>query len=173
MYIQKNLAKKHYLVGLKDGAAVCLCGKARGSKRVRQKELSHGIIISTMKALVIKPEPMRKILSGSKCWEIRRGKCQIRGLVGLIESGSGTVVGVAELADCVGPLTREIRIRNARKMGVTTATAAESWPRDLYAWVPRKRQRLTRPVRYKHPSGIVRWVPLSPSVTSAVLRQVI
>jgi hypothetical protein len=129
--------------------------------------------ISTMKALVIKPVPMKKILSGSKCWEVRRGRCQIRGLIGLIESGSGTVVGVAELADCVGPLTRQVRIQNARKIGVTAETAGEPWPRGLYAWVLKKRQRLTIPVPYKHPSGIVRWVPLSPFVTKAVLRQVI
>jgi hypothetical protein len=113
-----------------------------------------------MKALVIKPEPMKKILSGSKCWEVRRGRCQIRGLVGLIESGSGTVVGVAELTDCVGPLTRDLRIRNARKIGVSIETAAEPWPRGLYAWVLRNRRRLSRPVRYKHPNGIVRWGPV-------------
>jgi len=70
-----------------------------------------------MRALVIMPRPMRQILDGAKSWEIRRGRCLIRELIGLIESGSGTVVGVAELVDCIGPLARQIRIRNARKMG--------------------------------------------------------
>jgi len=60
-----------------------------------------------MKALIVKPGPMKKILDGSKSWEIRRGRCHIRGLIGLIESGSGEVVGVADLADCIGPLKRE------------------------------------------------------------------
>jgi hypothetical protein len=49
-----------------------------------------------MRALVIKPEPMKLILDGPKSWEIRRGRCLIKGLIGLIEGGSGTVVGVAE-----------------------------------------------------------------------------
>jgi len=57
-----------------------------------------------MRALVIKPGSMHLILDGPKSWEIRRGRCHIRELIGLIESGSGTVVGVAEI-DCVGPLT--------------------------------------------------------------------
>jgi hypothetical protein len=37
---------------------------------------------------------------------------EISELIGLIESGSGTVVGVAEVTDCVASLTREAR-RNA------------------------------------------------------------
>ena len=114
-----------------------------------------------MRALVIMPGPMRQILNGAKSWEIRRGRCLIRELIGLIESGSGAVVGVAELVDCVGPLTRKMRIRNARKMGVTVAEASERWPADQYAWVLRRRRRLAKPIPYKHPSGIVRWVPLS------------
>jgi hypothetical protein len=77
---------------------------------------------------------MHLILDGPKSWEIRRGRCLIRELIGLIESGSGMVVGVAELTDCVGPLTRELRICNSRKMGVTVADASARWPADCYAW---------------------------------------
>lgn len=124
-----------------------------------------------MKALIIKPEPMKKILDGSKCWEIRRGKCHIRGMIGLIESGSGAVVGVAEMVGCVGPLSREMRVKNARKMGVSREVAMERWPRDLYAWVLQNRSRLRKAVPYKHPSGAIRWVPLSPSVEKATLGQ--
>jgi hypothetical protein len=124
-----------------------------------------------MKALIIKPGPMRMILDGSKCWEIRRGRCHVRGLIGLIESGSGSVVGVAEVADCVGPLTRETRIQNARKMGVTVDEAAQRWQQGLYAWVLKKRRRLVNPVQYKHPHGAIRWVPLSSVVEKAVIQQ--
>lgn len=124
-----------------------------------------------MKALIIKPEPMRDILDGVKSWEIRQGRCNIRGLIGLIESGSGAVVGVAELVDCIGPLTRPIRMANARKMGMSVSEAAERWPKNTYAWVLKKRQRLAEQVKYKHPNGITRWVPLSPTVKQAVLKQ--
>lgn len=130
-----------------------------------------GDTILLMKALIIKPDPMKKILEGSKCWEIRRGRCHVRRLIGLIESCSGSVVAVAELADCVGPLTRALRLPNTRKMGMTVGEAAERWPRDLYAWVLKKRRRLSNPVRYRHPNGAIRWVPLLPAVEKAVLRQ--
>lgn len=124
-----------------------------------------------MKALIVKPGPMKKILDGSKSWEIRRGRCNIRGLIGLIESGSGAVVGVAHLADCIGPLKREQRIQNAQRMGITVDEAAARWPQDSYAWVLRKRRRLSHPVRYVHPQGAIRWVPLSPAMEKAVLKQ--
>jgi len=124
-----------------------------------------------MRALVIMPGPMHLILDGHKSWEIRRGRCLIRELIGLIESGSGTVVGVAELSDCIGPLTRELRIHNARKMGITKLEASERWPTDYYAWLLQKRMRLRRPVPYKHPNGIVRWVPLPKAVEANVRAQ--
>ena len=124
-----------------------------------------------MRALVIMPGPMRLILDGPKSWEIRRGRCLIRELIGLIESGSGKVIGVAELHNCVGPLTRKLRIHNARKMGITVAQASERWPTDYYAWVLRGRQRLGTPVPYKHPNGVVRWVPLSRATEAAIRRQ--
>jgi len=124
-----------------------------------------------MKALIIKPEPMRKILDGSKSWEIRAGRCHVRGLIGLIESGSGAVVGAAELVDCVGPLTRTLRLANARKMGVSAGEASKAWSRGLYAWVLKKRRRLSHPVRYKHPQGVIRWVSLSSTVEKAVRGQ--
>lgn len=124
-----------------------------------------------MRALVIKPEPMKLILDGPKSWEIRHGRCLIEELIGLIESGSGTVVGVAQLTGCIGPLTRDLRIRNARKMGVSVEEAGERWPKDSYAWVLKKRRRLNKPVRYKHPNGTVRWVPLSPVIEVAIRKQ--
>jgi hypothetical protein len=114
---------------------------------------------------------MRLILDGRKSWEIRRGRCLIKELIGLIESGSGTVVGVAELTGCIGPLTPDLRMKNARKMGISVEEAGRRWPKDSYAWVLQKRQRLDKPVRYKHANGIVRWVPLSPATEAAVRKQ--
>ena len=70
-----------------------------------------------MRALVIKKPWPDKILAGTKTWEIRGSRTNIRGTVGLIESRSGTVVGVCEVVDCVGPLTAEEFRRNARKAG--------------------------------------------------------
>lgn len=78
---------------------------------------------------------------------------------------------MAELSGCIGPLTRDLRIRNARKMGVSVEEAGERWRKNSYAWVLQNRRRLNKPVPYKHPNGIVRWVPLSAATEAAVRKQ--
>jgi hypothetical protein len=45
------------------------------------------------------------ILAGSKTWEIRGSSTGKRGRIALIQSGSGTVIGVADLVGVVGPLS--------------------------------------------------------------------
>lgn len=60
-----------------------------------------------MRGLRIRGPWIDLILSGGKTWEIRGSATRVRGLIALIESGSGTVVGVAELTGRVGPLTLE------------------------------------------------------------------
>ena len=47
--------------------------------------------------LLIRAPWIDKILDGSKTWEIRGSNTYKAGHIGLIESGTGTVVGVAEL----------------------------------------------------------------------------
>ena len=53
-----------------------------------------------MKALIIKNPWIDYILNGSKVWEIRGSKTNIRGQIELIQSGSGLVVGSCEIIDC-------------------------------------------------------------------------
>ena len=55
-----------------------------------------------MKALIIKKPWIDYILNGSKVWEIRGSKTNIRGKIELIQSGSGLVVGSCEIIDCKG-----------------------------------------------------------------------
>jgi len=43
-----------------------------------------------MHALVIRPQWIEKILAGKKTWEIRGSRTAIRGIIGLIPSGSGS-----------------------------------------------------------------------------------
>lgn len=42
-------------------------------------------------------------------------RTNVRRLVGLIRSGSGTVIGVCEVIDCIGPLTAHEFHKNARR----------------------------------------------------------
>ncbi len=68
-------------------------------------------------------------------------------------------------------LTLDLRMKNARKVGIPLEEAGERWPKDSYAWVLQDRRRLNKPVPYKHPNGIVRWVPLSPATEAAVRKK--
>ena len=56
-----------------------------------------------MKGLIIKERWLDEIFAGRKTWELRGSRTSARGKIGLIESGSGTVVGTCELVDVVGP----------------------------------------------------------------------
>jgi hypothetical protein len=125
----------------------------RRSRRKKQESLTRGLIVWSY--------PLEQILRGSKTWEIRSRAAHVRGRIGLIESGSGTVVGTCELVDCKGPLTREQRRTGARRAGFPRG---ETIGPGTYAWVLKRARRLRQPVRYRHPRGAITWVKLGASV---------
>ena len=123
-----------------------------------------------MRGLMIVEEPLSKILTGTKTWEIRGSRTLIREQVALIHSASGTVVGVCDLVDCVGPLSPEDLRKHASKAGMTRRTADSSY-KQTFAWVIKNARRLPKPVPYKHPSGAIIWVTLDDAVVKTVKRQ--
>ena len=121
-----------------------------------------------MRALIIKKPWLDKILAGTKTWEIWGSRTNIRGRIGLIESRSGTVVGLCEVIDCVGPLTAEEYRRNARRAGMLPAEANLGGYKNTFAWVLANARRFKTPVPYRHPSGAVIWVALDEATEWAV-----
>jgi hypothetical protein len=91
-----------------------------------------------MRALLIRRPWIDLILGGQKTWEIRGARTAIRGQIGLIASRSGTVIGVCDLVDCVGPLTAEQFRKNAKKAGMRPSEATLGYYRQTYAWVLEK-----------------------------------
>ena len=75
-----------------------------------------------------------RIVDGKKTEEYRSTATRIRGRIGIIESGSGTVIGDAELYDC---------------------TKTGEWE---YVWHLRNARRYRKPRPYVHPFGAVIWV---------------
>jgi hypothetical protein len=73
-----------------------------------------------VKALLVRQPWIDKILARRKTWELRGSATSIRGLIALIESGTGLVVGACDVVDVVGPLTLADLRRNVRKHGVST-----------------------------------------------------
>lgn len=123
-----------------------------------------------MRGLVIKPEPLEKILVGKKTWEIRGSRTKIRGSIALIESGSGHVVGVCDLVDCLGPLSRSEMLKNTSKHRIGSSRLKQgplSRKTNCHAWVVRKARGLKKPLPYKHPQGAIIWVNLGKAMTPA------
>jgi hypothetical protein len=125
-----------------------------------------------MKAIVLREPYVSLILGGKKTWEMRSSPMNMRGRVGLIKQGSGHVVGVAELVDCLPPLTAA---NYAEKEALHCVAAADQpaavkrkW---VYPWLVKRAQSLSRPVRYKHRLGAVVWVRLDDEVIRSVLEQ--
>ena len=124
-----------------------------------------------LRALLIRRPYIDKILDGKKTWEIRGAKTNIRGTIALIASGSGTVIGVCELVDSVGPLTANSFRKNAAKAGMRPSEATLGRYRQTYAWMLAKPRYLKKPLPYGHPSGAVIWVNLDRNVEQLVLNQ--
>ncbi len=123
--------------------------------------------------LLIRVPWIDKILDESKTWEIRGSHTGKEGRIGLIESGTGTIVGVAELVGVVGPLSLKELSANWRKAGFDRNEHLFRLPyKQTFAWVLQNPKRLPLPVPYNHPSGAVIWVRLKPDVEREVLRQV-
>lgn len=119
-----------------------------------------------MRGLIIRSEPINDILAGRKTWEIRGKRTHIRETIGLIEKGTGTVVGLCELVGCIGPLSLAELRRNQRKHGMPQAClwSREGHYKTIYAWVLKNPRRLKHPVPYRHKSGIIIWHPLPDSI---------
>jgi hypothetical protein len=125
-----------------------------------------------LSGLLIRSPYVDWILGGSKSWEIRGSATGKRGRIALIQSGTGTVVGSADLVDVIGPLTRSEYLSNARKLGLKRSALPGALPYErTFAWVLKKPSRLKKPVRYQHPYGSIIWVNLRPGVQAAISRQ--
>jgi hypothetical protein len=118
-----------------------------------------------MRGLIIHSTPLQEIFAGRKTWEFRTRRTHIRGTVGLIEKGTGTVIGLCELVDCIGPLTLPDLCRNTDKHDISKSEL-KTWDENviLYAWVLKDARRFKKPVPYKHKFGIVTWHPLPDSI---------
>ena len=106
--------------------------------------------------LIVKHFWLNKIFDRGKCWEVRGSRTNKRGLIQLIESGSGQIKGKANLTDCI-KLTKELYEQNREKHQIPADY--ESLPyKQPYAWVLRDARRNEKPIPYKHPQGAVIWV---------------
>jgi len=108
------------------------------------------------RALIVRKEWSDKILDevDPKIWEMRSRKTKVRGTIGLIEAGSGLVIGSVEISDSFEVYNPEFHIKYHK---VEDLSLLDKW---CYAWVLRNAKRFEEPIPYKHPKGAVIWVKI-------------
>lgn len=111
-----------------------------------------------MKGLIIRQPWIDLIFEGKKTWEIRGSNTKIRGKIALIQSGTKTIVGEAEIIDCIAIDGTTYQNRKAFHY-IEAADQTLPYPKT-YAWVLQHAKRYRAPIPYNHPQGAVIWVEL-------------
>ena len=117
--------------------------------------------MDTFNALVIRKKWLDMILPKEdgtvlKTLEIRGCDCKRRGLILLVESGSGQIVGCAEIADSA-KLTKADFEKTALQHRVDIPYECLPY-HAVYGWKLKNAKRFKEPVSYDHPKGAIRWV---------------
>jgi hypothetical protein len=116
--------------------------------------------LGLMRGLVIRQPHIGHIMDGMKSWEMRSTPTKIRGRVGLIEAGSGLIVGEAEIAR-MQEAPKSYRARHMtrcfHRIPEERYHVMDKWK---WAWVLEQVLRYDEPVAYAHPQGAVIWVSL-------------
>jgi predicted transcriptional regulator len=112
-----------------------------------------------MKCLIIKQPWIELILSGKKTWEMRSRPTNIRGRIGLIEQGTGLIVGEVDIVDSFHAAV-EFYCEKAKSFCYHRIDTDDFDLLDKYeyAWVLDNVKRYEKPIPYKHPQGAVVWV---------------
>ncbi|WP_143032211.1 hypothetical protein [Tenacibaculum sp. MAR_2009_124] len=87
---------------------------------------------------------------------MRSRPTKIRGRIGLIESGSGLIVGEVDLEGC----SSEPIEKNAKYIKYHYIEDLELLDTWSWAWYLKNARRYKTPIPYNHPKGAVIWVKL-------------
>jgi ASCH domain len=119
-------------------------------------------MISLKKGLLIRRPWCDLIVDGHKSWELRGSRTNVRGTVGIIQSGTGHIVGTADVVGCTPVLTSGDLIQAVKLHCVPAAMFNDNqtpYPRT-YAWILLNQKRFEQPIPYTHKPGAVIWVNL-------------
>lgn len=115
-------------------------------------------------ALIIDEPWIGLIMAGQKTWEMRSRATAKRGPVALVRKGSGQIVAIAHIADCLAPLSATGMAGTFDRHCIPQAMVEGGGYKWFTPWVLADVQVLDAPVGYRHPSGAVTWVDLAPEV---------
>ena len=124
-----------------------------------------------LKGLVIAEPWISHILSGRKTWQMCPKISKHRGPMALVRKGSSSVIGIADLVECI-PAQHEAEYRTTEALHCIPRAeqrgAANRWP---VAWVLENARSLQKPVRYRHKNGAQSQIVLSDEESAAVLAE--
>jgi len=113
-----------------------------------------------VKGLLIKQPWLDLIFSGQKVCEMRSRRTKIRGEIGLIQSGSGLILGTCKLIDCAYIESFEELQRSQDKHYIRYDGRNDLLAKYRWAWQISGAKRFEKPLPYQHPRGAVIWVNL-------------
>ena len=111
--------------------------------------------IVTLDCLVVKPPWIDLIMSGQKTLELRGAATRKRGCIGLVESGTSTLYGLADLINVV-PLQRET-LKSSYLLHRVSDTSQISY-KNIYGWQLNNIRYFANPFKFNYPQGAVVWV---------------
>lgn len=108
------------------------------------------------RALIIDQPWIGMILNGQKVWEMRSRRTNICEKIGLIERGTGLIVGECWLTGSLDPIeTRGAAALTKELHCVDDFELLKKWK---YPWQLSDVKEYERPIPYRHPKGAVTWV---------------
>jgi len=111
------------------------------------------------RALIVREPWVNQILDGFKIWELRSKPTKVRGTIGIIEQGTGLIVGQVDLIDSLKPFKDEEQMRYTHSLHcVDDIELVKKW---RYTWKLENAKRYEKPIPYKHPKGAVTWVRIA------------
>jgi hypothetical protein len=127
-------------------------------------------VTAVRRGIIIRAEHLQEILAGHKSWEMRSKPFRGRETIGLIQKGSKAVYGVAEVIDCMGPLSREdLNAAYDRHRIRPHEFDDPRFSKYKYAWVLANITRLRYPIPYVHRSGQVIFVSFDAETSNAIV----
>ena len=121
-------------------------------------------------ALIIKGEPLERILSGVKTWEMRAQHTRKRETVALAKKGTGQVFGVADIVDSRGPLSDATMMSTISMHGIASSRLLDpDIAKYRYAWVLTNIRRLPHPIPYSHTKGAQSFVLLDEETSRSIV----
>lgn len=108
------------------------------------------------RSLIIRKPYIDLILDNKKVWEMRSRKTNIRGRIGLIEAGSGLIVGETIIFDCSNEHISGLEANAFKEYHqIEDVNLLKKW---CYIWHLKCTQKYKYPVPYQHPKGAVIWL---------------